>query len=61
MNWIPYYAKYLSWIGLIILGLWAVLYWFDIPNFDKIDKPMVIIGVACDVIGNLLDQLNKKS
>ena len=61
MNWIPYYAKYLSWIGLVILGLWVLLYWFDIPNYDKIDQPMVIIGIAFNVIGNLLEQLNKKS
>lgn len=60
MNYTSYYAKYLTWIGLVILFLWAIFYWIDIPNFNKIDKPMVIIGFALNVIGNLLEQVNKK-
>ncbi len=60
MNWIPYYAKYLNWIGLVVLFLWAIFYWMDIPNFNKIDTPMKIIGFALIVIGMVLEQVNKK-
>ena len=60
MNYKTYYTKYLTWIGLVILFLWAIFYWIDIPNFNKFDKPMVIIGFALNVIGNLLEQINKK-
>jgi hypothetical protein len=60
MNWTPYYAKYLSWIGLVILFIWVIFYWIDIPNYNKIDKPMGIIGIVCTVIGNLFELVNKK-
>jgi hypothetical protein len=53
-------TKYLNWIGLVILFLWAVFYWMDIPNFNKIDTPMKIIGFALVVIAMVLEQVNKK-
>ena len=60
MNWIPYYSKYLSWLGLIILFLWVLFYWLDIPNYKEIDKPMAIIGIICNLLGNVMEQMNKK-
>ena len=43
-----------------MLFLWALFYWMDIPNFNKIDTPMKIIGFALIVIGMVLEQVNKK-
>ena len=38
MNENTHYAKYLSWI--------------DIPLYKKINKPMAIIGIVCNVLVN---------
>ena len=60
MKWTPIFRKIFKLDWTYNSFHMSYFYWIDIPSYNKIDKPMAIIGVVCSAIGNLFEQLNKK-